>query len=162
MNRDTYKVTLPITFTFPEPVIEQLVGDRKKVSVSKKRRTLAEMEKSCILEALDDANGVPSQAAKFLGIDLRTFKSKLKKYGIRSEKNSKNKRKRKYKSSKHTLESCVASAQKFKSRSEWQLNDRNSYSAARRNKWLDICCKHMTPKVKGRPARKQKQPEMVQ
>lgn len=42
-----------------------------------------------------------------------------------------------------TLAECLASAKKYKTRSEWRANDVNAYNAAGLNKWRAICCQHM-------------------
>lgn len=169
MTKNTYRVTLPITFTFSEAEVQRIVGNYEKPTKSpvlktnnlsrKKSTSLAEMEKSCIAEAFEAARGNKTVAARILGIDVRTLKTKLSKYRIFSDSTVKTtvRRRRKKRPSKHTLESCINVAKNFKSRSEWQRKERNSYSAARRNKWLDVCCKHMAPQVRGRPSLKQQQ-----
>lgn len=43
-----------------------------------------------------------------------------------------------------TKEKCIEKAKKYKSRNEWVINSISSYSAARKKKWLNECCKHMT------------------
>lgn len=164
MSKNTYRVTLPITFTFPEPAVERIFGS-KRTSFSNPREYARNRKPSMVdlSDAYDNANGdVLLAAANLLGLDVRTLKNKLGKRGISTDVVKTRRRRRKKRPSKHTMESCVAAAQKFKSRGEWQNNDRNSYAAARRNKWLDICCQHMAPKVKGRPARKQKLVSSVQ
>jgi len=42
---------------------------------------------------------------------------------------------------------CLQIALKYKTRIEWMTADPNSYSAARRNGWLDACCTHMPERV---------------
>lgn len=44
---------------------------------------------------------------------------------------------------KWTLSSCKEQALKYKTRSEWDLNSESSYYTARKNGWLEECCKHM-------------------
>ncbi len=41
-----------------------------------------------------------------------------------------------------TKERCIESAKKYKTRNRWQKSGKG-YDAARLNKWLDECCKHM-------------------
>jgi hypothetical protein len=42
-----------------------------------------------------------------------------------------------------SFEKCVDDAKNFKSRKEWQIKSSSAYSVARKNKWIDNCCKHM-------------------
>lgn len=44
---------------------------------------------------------------------------------------------------KWDLENCKKDAKLFNGRYEWQLSSSSAYYAARKNGWLDICCKHM-------------------
>ena len=44
---------------------------------------------------------------------------------------------------KHTLESCKEIASKYKTRTEWQKGDYNSYHYAFKKKWTDECCINM-------------------
>lgn len=44
---------------------------------------------------------------------------------------------------KWTLKACSKEAKKFKKRIDWSKKSASSYYAARRNGWLDLCCKHM-------------------
>lgn len=46
-------------------------------------------------------------------------------------------------SRKWPLNKCMASASNYETRNEWQENVRGAYEAARRNNWLEVCCKHM-------------------
>jgi hypothetical protein len=50
-----------------------------------------------------------------------------------------------------TKEECKASALRFKTRKRWYEGDQRTYAAAYRNGWLDECCAHMGPPIKGRP-----------
>src|SRR3989304_4262817 len=45
-----------------------------------------------------------------------------------------------------SVERCKADAAKYKTRTEWQDNSNSAYTAAAKNKWLDICCANMTSK----------------
>ena len=40
-------------------------------------------------------------------------------------------------------ENCIEDARKYNTRTEWRKNSRSAYESARKNKWLDECCKHM-------------------
>ena len=51
-------------------------------TVAHLKETIAEVEKRCILEALEATNWVQSRAAKKLGISQRILGYKIKKYGI--------------------------------------------------------------------------------
>lgn len=42
-----------------------------------------------------------------------------------------------------TIDVCKAEALKYDTRINWHRKDQSSYQAARKNKWLDICCGHM-------------------
>jgi hypothetical protein len=42
-----------------------------------------------------------------------------------------------------TLERCKEDALKYNTRTEWQYQKGSSYNSARRNGWVDECCKHM-------------------
>ena len=44
---------------------------------------------------------------------------------------------------KWTFEICHSAALNYKTRSEWNDNDRPTYSAASRYGWLEACCQHM-------------------
>ena len=46
-----------------------------------------------------------------------------------------------------TLERCKAEALKYTTITEWSKNDSGSYSAAKINKWVDECTKHMVKKI---------------
>jgi hypothetical protein len=46
---------------------------------------------------------------------------------------------------KHTLQSCLAAAQSFKTRGEWALQDRHSYMAAKKHGWDVQCMAHFAP-----------------
>jgi hypothetical protein len=41
----------------------------------------------------------------------------------------------------------IKDAKKYKTRTEWQKNSGHGYQSARKNEWLEICCKHMTTKM---------------
>lgn len=43
----------------------------------------------------------------------------------------------------YTKVECNIEAKKYKTRSEWEKNNRGTYRAAHRKGWLDECCKHM-------------------
>jgi len=43
-----------------------------------------------------------------------------------------------------TKEKCIESAKKFKTLKEWKKGEGGAYATAQRNKWLKICCEHMT------------------
>ncbi len=43
---------------------------------------------------------------------------------------------------------CFKISKKFNKRSEWEKSSPSSYSSARKNGWLDKCCKHMKNKKK--------------
>jgi two-component system response regulator PilR (NtrC family) len=43
---------------------------------------MEEMEKAYLLKALEQTNGVKTEAAKLLNLTFRSFRHKLKKYGI--------------------------------------------------------------------------------
>jgi DNA-binding NtrC family response regulator len=45
-------------------------------------RDLAEYEKSILLHALDQAGGVKKRAAELLGINYRSLRHRLQKYGL--------------------------------------------------------------------------------
>ena len=45
-------------------------------------RDLAEYEKAILLRALDQAGGVKKRAAELLGINYRSLRHRLQKYGI--------------------------------------------------------------------------------
>lgn len=45
-----------------------------------------------------------------------------------------------------TLGRCKEDALKFESRVAWERNSLGAYSAACKNKWLDLCCTHMQSK----------------
>ncbi len=49
----------------------------------------------------------------------------------------------KVKESYWTKEHCIENALKFKTKGEWKKNGFSSYNAAKKNGWLDECCKHM-------------------
>lgn len=42
-----------------------------------------------------------------------------------------------------TLDDCLVSALKYKSKSEWRKKDSKNYLVAKKNNWLDKCSKHM-------------------
>lgn len=42
-----------------------------------------------------------------------------------------------------TLDRCQEEAKKYKTKVEWRLEGRASYSAANRNRWISKCCEHM-------------------
>lgn len=42
-----------------------------------------------------------------------------------------------------TLDKCKSDALPFKTRTEWARKKSSTYQAARKNDWLDDCCKHM-------------------
>ena len=44
---------------------------------------------------------------------------------------------------KWTLRVCIEDAKQYNSRSEWRKASSGAYNAARRNDWLNICCKQM-------------------
>lgn len=45
---------------------------------------------------------------------------------------------------------CKLDALKFENRNKWSRNSPSAYNAARKNGWLEECCKHMpTPKPNG-------------
>lgn len=47
---------------------------------------------------------------------------------------------------KWTLEACKTIALKYKTRTNWSDNDRNSYRFALKKGWLKECCSHMKKK----------------
>lgn len=47
-----------------------------------------------------------------------------------------------------TKKRCIEDARRFKSRSDWNKISGSSYNVARRNNWLEECCKHIVPKRK--------------
>ena len=47
-----------------------------------------------------------------------------------------------------TIEKSKEDALKFKTRNEWKENNKDSYSAAYRHKWITECCSHMKENVK--------------
>jgi superfamily II DNA or RNA helicase len=47
-----------------------------------------------------------------------------------------------------TKDKCSESALKYPSRSEWEKNEKNAYTAAHRKGWLNDCCIHMISKRK--------------
>ena len=49
-----------------------------------------------------------------------------------------------------TLEHCKEDALKYKTRNDWNKLSHSAYSTARKNKWLEECCKHMTEIMKPR------------
>lgn len=59
-----------------DPVVERVVDGRKANNM-----TLWEMERGLICKTLDDVEGNRTQAAKRLGISVRTLRNKLKEYG---------------------------------------------------------------------------------
>ncbi len=65
-----------ITAVEREPAPERVVDGRKANNM-----TLWEMEKGLICKTLDDVEGNRTQAAKRLGISVRTLRNKLKEYG---------------------------------------------------------------------------------
>ena len=42
-----------------------------------------------------------------------------------------------------TKEKCMLSANKYQKRLDWHTHEQSAYQAARKNGWLDECCKHM-------------------
>jgi len=44
-----------------------------------------------------------------------------------------------------TLKQCKLDALKYETRHAWQKAKNTGYWAAKNNKWIDICCKHMKP-----------------
>lgn len=42
-----------------------------------------------------------------------------------------------------TLNRCIVDALKYKTRSEWSKNSNSAYTTARKNNWMEECCKHM-------------------
>lgn len=44
---------------------------------------------------------------------------------------------------KWDLNKCKEDANKYKTRQEWRRNSNSAYNAAHKNKWIEICCKHM-------------------
>ena len=42
-----------------------------------------------------------------------------------------------------TKENCIIDAKKYKNRANWKKNSIGAYTAARKNGWLEECCKHM-------------------
>lgn len=42
-----------------------------------------------------------------------------------------------------TKEKCKEIASQYKYLKQWQVSNPSSYQAAKRNKWLDVCCEHM-------------------
>ena len=44
---------------------------------------------------------------------------------------------------KWTKEECIKDAKKYNAIKEWEKNSRGACASARKNKWLDECCKHM-------------------
>lgn len=47
-----------------------------------------------------------------------------------------------------TLDSCIADAKKYVTRTEWAMKSRSAYTAAVKNGWLEECCKHMPKRKK--------------
>lgn len=43
-----------------------------------------------------------------------------------------------------TLEKCSEDASQYDSKSSWMKNSLGGYSAAHKNKWIDLCCEHMS------------------
>jgi superfamily II DNA or RNA helicase len=54
------------------------------------------------------------------------------------------------KKKQRSLQDCIDIALKYQYRNDWSKFDGASYSFARRNKWLEECCKHMKPFYKER------------
>jgi hypothetical protein len=44
---------------------------------------------------------------------------------------------------KWTKQTCIVDASKYKTRGQWLTHSQSSYQTARRNAWLEECCKHM-------------------
>lgn len=44
------------------------------------------------------------------------------------------------------LEKCIQSSSPHNTKSEWRKNCPQAYQAAKRNKWIDLCCGHMSNK----------------
>lgn len=51
---------------------------------------------------------------------------------------------------KWNLELCKQDALKYNTRSEWEKNSRNSYGAAHKHKWAEVCCSHMKASKTGK------------
>ena len=69
---------LPLSITEP---YQQEDGPVSTPAPSIGNRSLEDVEREAILEALDEAGGNKSKAARKLGITRKTLHSKLKKYG---------------------------------------------------------------------------------
>jgi len=54
-------------------------------SLPASQKSLSELEKEALLNALRDSKGVQVEAAKKLGITLRQFRYRMQKYGIKKE-----------------------------------------------------------------------------
>jgi two-component system response regulator PilR (NtrC family) len=66
----------------PQPILASVASpppDRSPVDLD---RDLAEYEKAVLLRALDQAGGVKKKAAELLGINYRSLRHRLQKYGI--------------------------------------------------------------------------------
>jgi len=55
-----------------------------------------------------------------------------------------------------TKEACVEEAKKYKTRTEWKRKNSASHETARRNDWLNECCKHMFSPLRYPNVRRQK------
>lgn len=44
---------------------------------------------------------------------------------------------------KWSLENCILDAKKHKTKQSWRESKNSGYTVAKRNKWLDLCCRHM-------------------
>jgi two-component system, NtrC family, response regulator AtoC len=62
-------------------VVSELLADRQFATL---KEELQHLEKTRIVQALSATGGVQNKAARLLGIPLRTFVSRLRQYGIRS------------------------------------------------------------------------------
>lgn len=51
---------------------------------------------------------------------------------------------------KWTKKTCIADAAKYKTRGKWLTASQSAYQAARKNGWLDHCCKHMVKETLSR------------
>jgi two-component system response regulator PilR (NtrC family) len=72
----------------PESLPEEIRSDSSKEKVSvpsggvDMEKMMEDMERSYLLRALEKTNGVKTEAAKLLNLTFRSFRHKLKKYGI--------------------------------------------------------------------------------
>jgi len=76
------KIAKPGHISFPNKIPETLPS---LISQAKEQKSLADLEKQAVLDALKRANGSQVQAAKILGITLRKLRYRMQKYGIKKD-----------------------------------------------------------------------------